>query len=354
LILITGACGYIGSHFLHYYLAHTEGEVVAVDNLVLGHKQAITPDIAERVNFYQTDIGDKNVMGDIFERHKVDKVVHFAASAYVGESQERPFKYFQNNVVKSLALFEVMAEANVRSIVFSSTCASYGVPLYMPMDENHPQAPINTYGVSKLMIENALRALALASDWRYVLLRYFNAAGAAGSGLIGESHATETHLIPLALAAAMGKGPALKVYGSDYDTADGTCIRDYVHVDDLADAHMKALALFDAPAPSGDGKAPVAQVWAMPEGACIPYSNNHGAVFNLGTSQGVSVLEVIKMVEKVSGLTVPYAFAPRRAGDPSVLTAKATRAESILKWHAAHDLESIVRTAFAWEQNRKY
>jgi UDP-glucose 4-epimerase len=339
MLLITGACGYIGSHFLHYYLSQVDEQVVAVDNLTLGHKEAIAPDIAARVHFYQNDIGDKTVITDILKRHKVDKVVHFAASAYVGESQEQPFKYFNNNVVQTLAFFEAMGEAGVKSVVFSSTCATYGVPVHMPMDETHPQSPINTYGVTKLMIEQALRAMALAWGWKFVLLRYFNAAGASPTGLIGESHIIETHLIPLALAAALGKGPALKVYGNDYDTADGTCIRDYVHVDDLADAHLKALALF-----SSDQAG-------MPEGACLADSNNLGAVFNLGTSHGASVLDVIKAVEKASGRSVPFSFAPRRDGDPPVLMARSDRAASVLGWKAAHDLESIVRTALAWEQN---
>jgi len=340
MLLITGACGYIGSHFLHHYLRLSDQSVVAVDNLVLGHVQSITPDISSRVHFYQCDIGDKNAVADILKNHQVDKVVHFAASAYVGESQENPFKYFNNNIVQSLALLEVMEQAQVRDIVFSSTCASYGVPARVPIDEEHHQLPINTYGVSKLAIEHSLRALALARGFRYVLLRYFNAAGASASSQIGESHATETHLIPLALVAAMGSGPALKVYGNDYETPDGTCIRDYVHVDDLADGHLKALALFSAE--------------KMPAAACVPGSDERGAVFNLGTSKGASVLEVINMVEKVTGKTVPYSFAPRRSGDPAVLTAVADRARQVMGWEARHDLESIVRTAFAWEQSRAY
>ncbi|MBS1993444.1 MAG: UDP-glucose 4-epimerase GalE [Cyanobacteria bacterium SZAS LIN-3] len=340
MLLITGACGYIGSHFLHHYLAQTDEKVVVIDDLMLGHVQAITPDIAPRVHFAQCRIGDREAVAELLAEHKVDRVVHFAASAYVGESQENPFKYFNNNVVQSLAFFESLEAAGVRDIVFSSTCASYGTPAHTPIDESHPQMPINTYGVSKLMIEHALRALALAKGWRYVLLRYFNAAGASASAAIGESHATETHLIPLALAAAMGKGPALKVYGNDYPTADGTCIRDYVHVDDLATGHMRALDLLKNP--------------RMPAAACLPASDELGAVFNLGTSKGASVLEVIKMVETVTGLTVPYSFAPRRPGDPAVLTAVDERARTVLGWKAEHDLESIVRTAFAWEQKRTY
>jgi UDP-glucose-4-epimerase GalE len=343
MLLVTGACGYIGSHFMHYYLNQAENQgqsLVALDNLLLGHKQAISADIKSRVHFYQCDIGDKKVVGEILKKHNVDAVVHFAASAYVGESQEKPFKYFDNNVFQSLSFFESLLSAGVRSIVFSSTCATYGMPVRTPMDENHRQSPINTYGVTKLMVEEALRALALASGLRYVLLRYFNAAGASPSGLIGESHAGETHLIPLALAATLGRAEALKIFGNDYDTPDGTCIRDYVHVDDLASAHLLALKLF------ANEK--------MPAAAALADSNNLGAAFNLGTAQGVSVLEVLKTIEAVAGSPVPFSFAPRRSGDPSRLYADATRANTVLGWQPRYNLSDIIRTALNWEKNRLY
>jgi UDP-glucose 4-epimerase len=343
MLLVTGACGYIGSHFMHYYLNQAENRdhsLVAIDNLLLGHKQSISPDIESRVHFYQCDIGDKKALGEILEKHAVHAVVHFAASAYVGESQEKPFKYFDNNVFQSLSFFESLLLAGVRRIVFSSTCATYGMPVRTPMDENHPQSPINTYGVTKLMVEEALRALALASGLSYVLLRYFNAAGASPSGLIGESHAHETHLIPLALAAALGRGEPLKIFGNDYDTPDGTCIRDYVHVDDLAAAHLLALKLFEQE--------------KMPEAATLADSNGLGAAFNLGTARGVSVLEVLKTIETVAGTAVPFSFAPRRAGDPSRLFADAGRANNVLGWQPRYGLSDIVATALQWEKNRRY
>jgi UDP-glucose 4-epimerase len=348
MLLVTGACGYIGSHFLHYYLDETvissdkpaDRRVVAVDNLDQGHAEAITAGVKDRVHFYRCNIGDRAAMADILKKHKVDAVVHFAASAYVGESQELPFKYFDNNVLASLAFFEELLAAGVRKIVFSSTCATYGMPESAPIDEKHRQSPINTYGVTKLMVEQALRALALSKGLSYVLLRYFNAAGASPSGLIGERHATETHLIPLALAAASGEGEALKIFGNDYDTPDGTCIRDYIHVDDLASAHLLALKLFEKP--------------EMPAAAALSDSNGLGAAFNLGTAQGNSVLEVLNTIEKIGGKAVPHSFAPRRSGDPSRLFANAGLARSVLGWEPKYDLAGVVETALAWDRAKKF
>lgn len=332
MILVTGACGYIGSHFVRYYLENV-GSVVCVDNLSLGHENALPED--ERIHFYKMDIGDGRLV-DILIEHNVRAVVHFAANAYVGESQVVPFKYFANNVSQSLLLLEAMDRAKVRRLVFSSTCATYGRPRYSPIDELHPQKPINTYGSTKVMIEEALRSQALCRGLNYVCLRYFNAAGAHASGDIGESHAPETHLIPLALGAALG-GPGLKVYGRDYDTADGTCVRDYIHVDDLADAHCRALKLLEG---GFEGN--------------IEESDGLGLALNLGTAVGASVSEVIAMVEAVTGKTVPHEFSDRRQGDPAYLVADYSLAGRILGWQPRFDLRAIIETAYLWERKRRF
>jgi len=338
-LLVTGACGYIGSHFVRYYLDnYPDRQVIAVDNLSEGHRQAISGKHEARIRFYQTNIGDRQAMSRIMSEHQVEGVVHFAASAYVGESQEVPFKYFDNNVGNTTGLLAAMDEASVKRLVFSSTCATYGNPEYSPLDEKHRQKPINTYGVTKYMVEEMLRALALCKNLRFVALRYFNASGACPSGDIGESHDPETHLLPLAIKAALGKSEGLRVFGNDYDTPDGTCVRDYIHVNDLAAAHCQALELIGGSDFKGD----------------MVQSNDHGMAINLGTSHGASVKEVIAGVEAVTGKPVPHKFEARRPGDPAHLVANSAKAKAILGWEPKHDLKSIIESAAHWEANRRY
>jgi UDP-glucose 4-epimerase len=345
MILVTGAAGYIGSHFVRYYLKQNpDSGLVAVDNLGLGN--ALSLDQANpNLHLYKVSIGDRAAVDKIFASHKIDAVVHFAANAYVGESQSKPFKYFENNVCETLRFLESMQQAHVQKIVFSSTCATYGNPRYVPIDEDHPQKPINTYGSTKLMIEEALRALALSVQLKYVCLRYFNAAGAdpdpAAGQEIGESHEPESHLIPLALTAALNsdkKNKRLKVFGDDYATADGTCVRDYIHVNDLAEAHCLALKLLSSDSFSGD----------------VEESNQLGLALNLGTAHGASVKEVIAAVESVTGKAVPYDLVDRRPGDPPALVADYTKAAQVLGWQPKFDLRQTVESAYNWELKRRY
>lgn len=325
--LVTGAAGYIGSHFVKAYLeAFPNEELVAVDNLSEGHEDALN--FSDRIRFEKQDIGNTEAMIEIFRKYDVQTVIHFAASCYVGESQENPAKYFQNNTIHTLNMFKAMQEVGVKQIVFSSTCATYGNPEYTPLDEDHPQKPINVYGSTKLMTEQALRAYSLAQGWSYVALRYFNASGADESNLIGEHHDPETHLIPLVLQTALGKRKAIQVYGDDYDTPDGTCIRDYIHVNDLASAHI----------------------------AAIDYLRKHpgGECFNLGTTTGSSVLEVINMCKEVTGRDIPVEVVARRPGDPPMLVANADKAERLLGWKTKYDLRRIVETAWKWEQTTRF
>ncbi len=327
MILVTGGAGYIGSHFIRQWVRREPSlKLLAVDNLVLGHAEALA--FSDNVTLEVADIGDIETMTELMRRYGVKTVVHFAAYAYVGESQIDPEKYFQNNCVKSLNLFAAMQRAGVHEIVFSSTCATYGVPERLPLDESHPQRPINVYGSSKLMIEQALEGYRNAKGWCYVSLRYFNASGADESGEAGESHIPETHLIPLILQAAMGQHPYVEIYGNDYDTPDGTCIRDYIHVSDLADAHLLALAYLQA--------------------------NPGGHVFNLGTSVGTSVKEIIEMCRSVTGKSIEMRIFPRRDGDPVKLVADATRAADVLGWRPRLTLRNIIETAWHWEQSRRY
>ncbi len=327
MLLVTGGAGYIGSHFIKTYLTQNpDAQVVVVDNLSEGHPQAL--DFSDRILFFQENIGNIHEMGEIFKRHPIDAIVHFAASCCVGESQTQPTRYFQNNVVNTLNLLKAMDEANIRKFLFSSTCATYGTPQRLPLDESHPQNPINVYGQTKLMIEQALQTYSATLGWSYTALRYFNAAGGDNSGLIGEGHSPETHLIPLVLKAALGKRDAIEIYGNDYDTPDGTCIRDYVHVNDLAMAHCKALERLN--------------------------TQQGGDAFNLGTTHGASVQEVITLCQKVTGRDIPINHAPRRPGDPPVLVANADKAFSLLNWAPQYTLEKIIETAWAWEQTPRY
>ncbi len=343
MLLVTGAAGYIGSHFVRHYLKQNpSAELVAVDNLSLGNLLSLDGSCNSRIHLYKTSLGSMDAIAGIFDAHEIDAVVHFAANAYVGESQIKPFKYFENNVVETLKFLQVMLAADVKQIVFSSTCATYGNPKYSPLNEAHQQRPINTYGSTKLMIEEALRALSLSSQLKYAALRYFNAAGADTSekgSEIGESHEPESHLIPLALAAAMGRSnQPLKIFGSDYPTKDGTCVRDYIHVNDLAEAHCLALKLIASADFNGD----------MEESA------NSGVAINLGTANGATVKEVIAAVEKVTGKNVPCLAVDRRPGDPPELVADYSKAKAVLGWQPQFNLEQVVESAYQWELTRRY
>lgn len=340
MILITGGLGYVGSHFALEYLQDQDSSVVIVDDLSLGHRQVLDALPVDRVHFYEGRVGDDRLLAKILETHgqKLQAVVHFAARAYVGESQVEPFLYFDRNVIETLKLLQGVVEAGIKRFVFSSTCSTFGNPQYTPIDEKHPQKPINTYGSSKLMLEEALRALALSRSLKFVMLRYFNAAGADFGCRIGESHEPETHLIPLAIQAALGKRDRLSVYGNDYDTPDGTCIRDYIHVQDLAQAHIKALKMLGQNDFSGDLEA----------------SNNLGLAVNLGTSTGSSIMQVMAAIQKVSGRPVPHVFEPRRPGDPGVLVADNSKARDVLGWSPRYNLEQIIESAYRWESNRRF
>ena len=319
-VLVVGGAGYIGSHCVRQLLAAGHRPVV-LDNLVFGHRGAI----AAGVPLYTADLGDEAAVGEILKREEIEAVMHFAAFAYVGESVNDPLKYYFNNVVATLGLLRVMLKQRVKKFVFSSTCATYGVPTAMPIVETMPQAPINPYGQTKLDIENALKALAHAHGLSFAAFRYFNAAGAAEDGAIGEDHVPESHLIPLAIESAVGRRPALQVFGTDYPTPDGTCLRDYVHVDDLSRAHIAVFAKLEQP------------------GTALFY--------NLGTGRPTSVLEVIRAVEKVTGLKVPYILAPRRAGDPPALYADSAKAVRELGWAIKfNQIEAIVETAWKWHR----
>ena len=317
-ILVTGGAGYIGSHTVRRLLARGH-DVTVFDSLVYGHKQAVP---AERL--VVGDLRDADHLDHVLVVNRIEAVVHFAAFAYVGESVKDPARYFDNNFSQAQALFDALQAAGVRRVVFSSTCATYGVPTAVPIAESHPQWPINPYGWSKLFVERLLDSYDLAHGLRFVALRYFNAAGA--SARVGEHHDPETHLIPLALRAAAGSGPALSVFGSDYDTPDGTAIRDYIHVADLAAAHLLALD-------------------HLRRGGASQF-------LNLGTGTGFSVLEVIETARRVTGRDVPHTVGPRRAGDPPRLVADAARARAVLGWSPGQPaLEAIVRSAWDWMQS---
>ncbi len=317
-VLVVGGAGYIGSHCVRQLVAAGHRPVV-LDNLVYGHRGAI----AAGVKHYDGDLGDEAFVGRILRDEKIEIVMHFAAFCYVGESVTDPLKYYFNNVVATLHLLKAMLGAGVKKFVFSSTCATFGVPASLPIYENLPQAPINPYGQTKLDIENALKALAHAHGLSFAAFRYFNAAGAAEDGSIGEDHAPETHLIPVAIDVAIGKRPHLQLFGTDYPTPDGTCLRDYVHVDDLSRAHI---AVFEKLATPG------AQLF-----------------YNLGTGTPTSNRAVIKAVEKIVGKPVKVLEGPRRPGDPPALFADSTKAQRELGWKVKFpDIESIVATAWKW------
>ncbi|MBI4626867.1 MAG: UDP-glucose 4-epimerase GalE [Verrucomicrobia bacterium] len=317
-VLVVGGAGYIGSHCVRQLVVAGHRPVV-LDNFVYGHRGALAPD----VTVYGANLGDEGVVKRVLRAEKIDLVMHFAAFCYVGESVTNPLKYYLNNSAETLHLLHAMLAAGVTKFVFSSTCATFGVPASLPIHENLPQAPINPYGQTKLDIENALKALAPAAGLSFAAFRYFNAAGAAEDGSIGEDHQPETHLIPVAIDVAVGKRPHLELFGTDYPTPDGTCLRDYVHVDDLSRAHI---AVFDRLGTPG---------------------SQH--FYNLGTGTPTSNRAVIRAVEKVTGRKVNLVESHRRPGDPPALYADSTKARRELEWNVKFpDIESIVATAWKW------
>jgi len=319
-VLVVGGAGYIGSHCVRQLSAAGHRPVV-LDSLVYGHRKAVAPG----VTLYTDDLGDERAVAGVLSREKIDVVMHFAAYCYVGESVTDPLKYYLNNSAATLHLLSAMLGAGVRKFIFSSTCATYGVPETLPIVETMPQAPINPYGQTKLDVENALRALAHAGKISFAAFRYFNAAGASEDGAIGEDHHPETHMIPLAIDAATGRRPSLSLFGTDYPTPDGTCLRDYVHVDDLSRAHIAVFPKLDEP------------------GAAHFY--------NLGTGKPSSNREVILAVEKATGKKITVLESPRRPGDPPALYADSSKAKRELGWKVKFpDIESIVATAWNWHR----
>ena len=321
-ILVVGGAGYIGSHCVRQILAAGHRPVI-LDNFVYGHRAAVPAG----VTLHEGNLGDGPFVRRVLEAERIDAVMHFAAYCYVGESVTDPMKYYFNNVVATLHLLQAMRDAGVRRFIFSSTCATFGVPPTLPIHENLPQAPINPYGQTKLDIEQVLKALAVAHGLSFAVFRYFNAAGAAEDGSIGEDHAPETHLIPLAIDVATGRRPHLQLFGTDYPTPDGTCLRDYVHVDDLSRAHIAACSRLDAPGTQ--------------------------LFYNLGTGRPTSNREVIAAVEEITGRPVRVVASPRRAGDPPALFADSAKARRELGWTVKFpDIRSIVATAWRWHQAR--
>ncbi|VDN47538.1 UDP-galactose-4-epimerase [Petrocella atlantisensis] len=319
-ILVCGGAGYIGSHTVAALVA--EGETVVVfDNLITGHRKAVP----EEVIFYEGDLRNEVELDRVFANENIDAVIDFAAYSLVGESVTQPLKYYENNVYGTLCLLKKMVEYKVPHIVFSSTAATYGEPKEIPIKEEDPTLPTNPYGESKLVVEKMLKWVGEAHGIRYTALRYFNAAGAHISGLIGEDHAPESHLIPLVLQVANGQREAIKVFGDDYPTKDGTCVRDYIHVTDLSDAHVLALRRLQK---GGDSR-----------------------IYNLGNGQGFSVMEVISITRAVTGHPIPAVITSRREGDPATLIASAEAATKELGWKPKYDtIEDIIKTAWTWHQ----
>ncbi|UOQ50104.1 UDP-glucose 4-epimerase GalE [Gracilibacillus caseinilyticus] len=319
-ILVLGGAGYIGSHAV-YQLMDQGYEVVVIDNLLTGHEGAIHPE----ATFYNGDIRDIDFLREVFSHEQIDGVLHFAANSLVGESMENPLKYFDNNVYGTQVLLQAMTEFDIKHIVFSSTAATYGEPEQVPITETMPTQPTNTYGETKLTMEKMMKWTEAAHGTRFVSLRYFNVAGARSTGEIGEDHRPETHLIPIVLQVALNQREHISIFGDDYNTEDGTCIRDYIHVEDLIDAHILALKYLKE---GGDSN-----------------------VFNLGSSQGFSVKEIIDAARKVTNHEIPAVVAPRRAGDPSTLIAASDKAKRILGWNPRRtDIDRILTDAWNWHQ----
>lgn len=319
-ILVLGGAGYIGSHAV-YQLIDKNYDVVVIDNLQTGHELAIHP----KAKFYHGDIRDKQFLQRVFEIEKIEGVLHFAANSLVGESMEKPLEYFNNNVYGTQVLLEVMVEFGVNNIVFSSTAATYGEQEIMPITEERPTAPTNAYGETKLTMEKIMKWCDTAYGLKYVSLRYFNVSGARATGEIGEDHNPETHLIPIVLQVALGQRECISIYGDDYDTEDGTCIRDYIHVEDLIDAHILALDYLQ--------------------------KGGESNIFNLGSSQGYSVKEIIDAARQVTNHEIPARVVERRAGDPSKLIASSEKAKKILGWNPKRtSVEKIIEDAWNWNQ----
>ena len=320
-VLVAGGAGYIGSVMVRALMDAGESPVV-FDNLSAGHRRLVP----KNVPFVKGDLRNFKHICATLKKHKVNAIMHFAAAALVGESMQNPLKYYDNNVLAGVLLLRAMQEAKVKKFIFSSTCAIFGEPKRIPILEDDPKSPTNPYGESKLMIETMLKNHANATDFRYVALRYFNACGAHTSEKIGEMHDPETHLIPNILKMLTGEKKELHLYGDDYDTPDGTCIRDYVHVEDIADAHLLALD------------------WLRRKKTC--------GIFNLGAGKGYSIRDVISAVERVTGKKVPVRVVARRSGDPSRLVASPEKARRTLGWNPKHNLQSIISSAWAWEQKQ--
>lgn len=319
-VLVCGGAGYIGSHAVRALLAKGE-EVIVVDNLLTGFSQSLPPEAV----FYKKDIRDFFALDAVFAKHDIDAVMHFAASSQVGESVERPLYYFNNNVYGMQVLLEAMLRHNVKRLVFSSTASVYGAPDKIPITEDASTVPTSPYGESKLFMEKIMHWVSSANGINYVSLRYFNVAGAMEGGVIGEAHSPETHLIPIILQVPLKQRERLTVFGDDYNTPDGTCLRDYIHVSDLVDAHILALDHLR--------------------------QNNKSDCFNLGNGQGFSVKEMIEAAERVVGEKIPYTVGKRRAGDPDQLVASSEKAGKILGWKPKYtSVEDIIRTAWAWHK----
>ncbi|MEO0307642.1 MAG: UDP-glucose 4-epimerase GalE [Gloeomargarita sp. GMQP_bins_120] len=320
-VLVTGGAGYIGSHTCKA-LAQAGYQPVVLDNFSTGHPWAV-----RWGPWVRADLADRDKLLEVLHQHDIQAVMHFAANAYVGESMAQPAKYYRNNLVHTLNLLEAMVAVGVRTIVFSSTCATYGIPQWLPLTEDHPQQPVNPYGETKRAIEQALHWFSQAYGLRYAALRYFNAAGADPEGELGECHDPETHLIPRLLLSLLG-GEPVTIFGTDYPTPDGTPVRDYIHVTDLAAAHVQALDYIQ--------------------------THDTNLILNLGTGRGYSVRQVIETVEQVTGQKLAMQAGPRRPGDPPILVADVTRAQQVLGWQPRYsDLPTIIATAWRWHQQHR-
>lgn len=323
-VLVTGGAGYIGSHAV-LSLRQAGYDVIVLDNLVYGHRDIVENVL--KVELIEGDISDRALLDQVFASRNISAVMHFAAYAYVGESVTEPDKYYRNNFVGTLTLLEAMVAASVKTLVFSSTCATYGVPETVPIPEDHPQNPINPYGATKLMVERVLKDFDPAYGLKSVCFRYFNAAGADPEGRLGEDHSPETHIIPLVLLTALGKRESVSIFGTDYPTPDGSCVRDYIHVTDLADAHVLGLEYL--------------------------LKGGESTIFNLGNGNGFSVKEVIETAREVTGRPISAVECDRRPGDPPALVGSSDRARSILGWNPQYaDLKAIITHAWNWHQKR--